>query len=126
MFSKKQSDIGMSLAQRCHFAACIVLDELCRFQANRAYVLRDFEYRGQGEVVFSAYAATDADQGLRLQFGRASVMSIWQESYFRDTMHWPLEIIKLHARTLSAGRFLFTLTCVDFEWTWESDWPQFV
>ena len=93
-------------------------------QQHRVYVLRSFELQADGEVVCSGFARSDPDKIIAARFSKAQIISSWQEVENTAKLPWPLEVISFHAVRLVGKRFRFSLSCIDFQREWESDWPE--
>lgn len=95
------------------------------FEQHRIYMVRDFSVDG-GDILCSGFPRANPSRIIAARFPSAIIVSAWQENADFAKLNWPLEMVTFHADRLPGKRFRFTMTCVDFEWTWESEWPQLV
>lgn len=95
-------------------------------QQHRVYVLRTFELRDDGDIVCSAFAPSNPEVVIDARFPKAKIISSWQEVEDTSKLPWPLEVISFHAARLMGKRFRFSLSCLDFQREWESDWPELI
>jgi len=95
-------------------------------QQHRVYVLRDFELRSTGDIVCSGFARSNPEKVIVARFPKAKLLSSWQEVEDTSKLPWPLEVISFHAVRLMGKRFRFSLSCIDFQREWESDWPELI
>ena len=93
-------------------------------QEHRVYVLRHFEVRDDGSIVCSGFAPTNPEFVITARFPKAKIISSWQEVEDTTKLPWPLEVISFHAARLIGKRFRFSLSCIDFQREWDSDWPE--
>ena len=95
-------------------------------EQHRVYLLRDFAVLANNDIVCSGYAPSNPDKIINARFPQAKMISSWQDSQDNSKLSWPLEVISFHAARLTGKRFRFTLSCLDFEREWESEWPQII
>jgi hypothetical protein len=95
-------------------------------QQHRVYLLRTFEHRDSGDIFCSGFAPSNPENVINVRFPNAQIVSSWQDRTDVMKLEWPLEIISFKANRLQGARFRFTLTCLDFERVWDSDWPRLV
>lgn len=95
-------------------------------QQHRVYVLREFEVHDDGSIVCSGFARSNPNFVIAARFPKANIISSWQEVEDTKKLPWPLEVISFHAARLMGKRFRFSLSCIDFQREWESDWPELI
>jgi hypothetical protein len=93
-------------------------------EQHRVYLLSEFASQANGDIVCSGYAPSNPGKIIHARFPQAKMISSWQDSEDSSRLSWPLEVISFRAARLSGKRFRFTLSCLDFEREWESEWPQ--
>jgi hypothetical protein len=95
------------------------------YEQHRIYMVRNFSMQ-DGDIFCSGFPRANPSRIIAARFPSATIVSAWQENVDFAKLNWPLELVTFHADTLPNKRFRFTLTCVDFEWIWESEWPQLI
>lgn len=95
-------------------------------QQHRVYVLRTFELRDDGDIVCSGFAPSNPDFVIAARFSKAKIISSWQEVEDTSKLPWPLEVVSFHAVRVMGKRFRFSLSCLDFQREWESEWPELI
>lgn len=95
------------------------------YEQHRIYMVRNFSMQ-DGDIFCSGFPRTNPSRIIAARFPSATIISAWQENVDFAKLNWPLELVTFHADTLPNKRFRFTMTCVDFEWIWESEWPQLI
>ena len=93
-------------------------------EQHRVFLLRDFRQQENGDVICSAFALIRPDQIITARFANAVVINSWQAHQDSSKLSWPLEVVSFHTARLAGKRFRFTLSCIDFQQEWESEWPQ--
>jgi hypothetical protein len=109
-------------------AYCLPMSNLSDFvlEQHRVYLLREFAPQANGDIVCSGYAPSNPDKIIHARFRHAKIVSSWQDAEDSSRLSWPLEVISFRAARLSGKRFRFSLSCLDFEREWESEWPQII
>jgi hypothetical protein len=93
-------------------------------EEHRVYVLRDFEQRHDGDIYCSGFAPSNPRNIISACFPNATITASWQEVEDLSKLPWPLEVISFHITRTIGKRFHFSLSCVDFQREWDSEWPR--